>query len=152
MQTSADRETTVATVWPTIGATRCGRCVGRLAGLQPPGDRLRLVGKAMAVGTIPVSLAVFFWQLLPFVARRYRMTDRRIVIQKGLSAVEERSIGLDQFDAVDVEFLPGQEWLRTGEIVFRRAGQEVFRLSGVPCPEPFRRLCQEVQSALAAGH
>jgi hypothetical protein len=120
-----------------------------MAGLQPRGDRLRLVGKAMAAATIPLSLAVFFWQLLPFVARRYRVTDRRIVVQKGLGAVEERSLRLDQFDTVEVQILPGQEWLRTGELVFGRAGQEVFRLQGVPSPEPFRRMCQEVQSALA---
>jgi hypothetical protein len=33
-----------------------------------------------------------------------------------------------------VELLPGQEWLRAGELIFRRHGNEVFRLSGVSRP------------------
>ena len=148
MEQPENRETTVTVVWPTIGATSAGRLVGRLAGLRIPGDPLRIAGKLMAVATIPVSLVVFFWQLMPFIARRYRVTNRRIIIQKGLRAVDERSLGLDRFDTVGVDALPGQQWLRAGDVVFRRDGQEVFRLPGVPSPESFRVLCRDVQRAL----
>lgn len=149
MITNGEREQTVAVVWPTIGATPMGRWVGRLAGARLPADRLRLVGKVMAAATIPVSLAVYFWQLMPFVARRYRVTDRRVVIEKGLSAVSGDAVELAQFDAVEVQRLPGQEWLRTGDVVFRCGEREVLRLAGVPNPEAFRAMCRDVQSALA---
>jgi hypothetical protein len=149
MATLDQHETTVTVVWPTIGATRLGRIVGTLAGLRLPGDPLHVIGRTMAAASIPLSLCVFFWQVLPFVARRYRVTDRRIVIQRGLSCVDERAVGLREFDAVEVDVLPGQSWLRAGDVVFRNAGQEVLRLAGVPSPEAFRVLCRDVQQALA---
>jgi len=77
-------ESTILTFWPTIGATTAGRWVGRLAGFAPFWDPLRLVGKLLAAATIPVSLVVYFWQLMPFVTRRYRLTNARVVIEKGL--------------------------------------------------------------------
>ena len=55
---------------------------------------------------------------------------------------------LDGFDAIDIELLPGQDWLHAGELVFRRDGSEVFRLSGVSRPEVFRQVCLKARRAL----
>ena len=144
------REATVAVVWPTIGATRLGRLVGSLAGLRPRWDRYLIFGKLAAAATIPLSLAVFAWQLLPFVCRRYRLSSQRVIVERGLTAIEERSIGLDEFDAINVVVLPGQTWLHCGELVFSSGGSERFRLSGASRPDVFRATCQEAQFALLA--
>jgi hypothetical protein len=141
-------ETTLTTRWPTIAATPAGRLVGRLCGMSFGWSRVFTLGTFWAVATIPISFTVFAWQLMPFVCRRYRLTNRRVIIQKGLSAVEGPSIGLDEFDAIDAEILPGQEWLRAGELIFRRQGREVFRLPGVSRPEPFRHACLEARTAM----
>lgn len=141
-------ERTVTTVWPTIGAYALGRWVGRLAGCSPPGDRFRVVGRALAYATIPVSLAVYAWQLMPFVARCCRLTSERIVVLAGLQRREERSVAFDAFDAIDIEVLPGQAWLHAGDLVFRRQGQEVFRLAGVSRPDVFRANCWKAQTAV----
>ena len=61
---SVASETTVMTIWPTIGATAPGRWVGRLSGLRL-GWGFFTLGKLLALATIPLSLAVFCWQLLP---------------------------------------------------------------------------------------
>ncbi len=143
-------EITAMTIWPTIGATEPGRVVGRLAAIRAGWPRFLTVGMLLAVATIPLSLGVFVWQLLPFVYRRYRITDRRIVVDKGLGLSEERSVGLDEFDEIEIVVLPGQEWLRSGELVFRRAGQEVFRLPGVSRPVPLREVCLKARTALVA--
>jgi hypothetical protein len=142
------RETAVMTIWPTIGATVPGRWVGRLAGIKLGIGRFFTLGKLMAVATIPVSLAVFCWQLMPVVCRRYRLTSRRIAVQRGLQPADERAIGLDEFDAIAVQVLPGQDWLHAGEVIFQRGGAEVFRLSGVSRPEVFRQVCLKAQTAL----
>jgi hypothetical protein len=144
------QEATVAVVWPTIGATAAGRLVGRVAGVRPAWDRFLIVGKLAAAATIPISLAAFVWQLLPYVCRRYRLTNRRIVVQKGLSPVEERQIGLDAFDTIEISLQPGQEWLRSGDLVFQRGGSEVFRLEGVSRPDVFRAACLKVRAAMLA--
>ncbi|MBN2024896.1 MAG: PH domain-containing protein [Pirellulales bacterium] len=141
-------ETTIAVRWPTIAATSAGRWVGRLAAWPLGVGRVFTLGTLAATLTIPVSLAIFCWQLMPYVCRRYRLTDRRIIVEKGLSAVEGESIGLDAFDAIDVDVLPGQAWLRAGDLVFRRGSAEVFRLAGVPHPAPFRHACLAAQQSL----
>ena len=135
------------TVWPTIGATTAGRLVGRLSAI-PIGIAPFTVGTIMAAATIPISITVFFLQLAPVLCRRYTLTTRRVVIQNGLSAVDGRSVGLDGFDTIEVQILPGQQWLHAGELRFLRGGKEVFRLAGVSRPEVFRQSCLNAQHAL----
>ena len=141
-------EVTCKVVWPTIGATRAGRLVGRWAAVEVGWGKFFTLGKLLAVATIPISVAAFGWQLMPFVCRRYALSNRRIIIRKGLMPVDERWIGLDEFDTVEVQVLPGQQWLHAGELIFKRAGNEVLRLSGVSRPEVFQHVCQTAQAAL----
>jgi hypothetical protein len=134
-------------VWPTIGATRAGRLVGQLAAI-PWGIAPFTLGNLFALLTIPLSVAVFGWQLMPYVCRRYALTNRRIIIRQGLRPRDVRWIGLDEFDRIDVDVLPGQQWLRAGDLVFRSGGNEVFRLPGIPRPAIFRQVCQTQRDAL----
>ena len=142
-------EAPLITAWPTLGAHPLGRWVGQLCSAKG-GFGPFTIGNFFALATIPVSLAVFFWQLLPFLCRRYAVTTRRIIIRRGLSAVEDKWINLDEFDQVAIEVLPGQAWLRSGDISFRRDGAELMRLSGVSRPEVFRHACLKAQTALVS--
>lgn len=142
-------EVPVMTVWPSISAWSPGRLVGKLAGIQA-GIGWLTFGQLFALVTIPISLAVYAWRILPFVARRYTLTSRRIVVQRGLKPRDERSVGLEEFDAIDIEVLDGQQWLRAGDLVFRRQGEEVFRLPGVSRPQPFREVCLKTRLALVS--
>jgi hypothetical protein len=143
-------EVTCKVVWPTIGALPAGRLVGRLAAVRVGVGEFFTLGKLLALATIPLSMAVFGWQLMPYVCRRYALTNRRIIIRKGLLPIDEKWIGLEEFDAVDVEVLPGQEWLHAGEIIFKRSGNEVMRLTGVSRPEVFRQVCATSRNALVS--
>jgi len=143
-------ETATMTVWPTIAATAPGRLVGRWSALEIGPGKFFTLGKLLALVSIPVSLAVFVWQLLPYFCRRYALTNRRIIVRKGLMPVDEHWIGLDEFDTVDIEVLPGQRWLHAGELVFKRGDREMLRLSGVSRPEVFRHVCQTAQNALVS--
>jgi hypothetical protein len=141
-------EVTCKVVWPTIGATAAGRLVGRLADVRIGVGRFFTLGKLLALATIPISVAVFAWQLMPYVCRRYALTNRRIIIRKGLMPVDERWIDLDEFETIDLEILPGQHWLHAGNLIFRHGGQEVLHLAGVSRPEIFRHVCQSARDAL----
>jgi hypothetical protein len=134
------------TVWPGIGSMPLGRWVGRLAGNRV-GLGFFTLGKLLALATIPISLAVYLWRLMPWACRRYTLTGRRLIIKLGLTAKDGPSIGLDEFDAITVTLLPGQEWLHSGELLFQSGGKEVFRLSGVSRPEAFRQVCLKARSA-----
>ena len=89
------------------------------------------------------GLGKFFQSVLPaaLVIRRYTLTNRRVVVQRGLRAIDESWVELDRFDTVEVEVEAGQEWYNAGNLVFRRGPIETFRLDGVPRPETFRHTC-----------
>jgi len=145
-------EVTCKVVWPTIGATCAGRWVGRLAAVRLGIGEFFTLGKLLALATIPVSLTVFFWQLMPYFCRRYALTNRRIIIRKGLSAVDAQWIGLDEFDAIEIEVLPGQAWLHSGDLIFRRGNLEVLRLASVARPEVVRQVFLTAQNAHVSVH
>lgn len=142
-------EAEIMTVWPTIAATAPGRLIGRLCGLKAGFGSFFTLGKLMALLCIPPAMGLFFAGLMPGVCRRYRLTNRRVIVAKGLSAVEERWVSLDDFDSIDVQVLPGQEWYPAGELIFRKGSVETFRLSGVSRPETFKQTCLKAQMSHA---
>ena len=138
------KEVTIMTVFPTMGDTGLGRLIGRLCGNRI-GFGFFTLGKLFALALIPVALGLFFARLAPGVLTRYRLTNRRVIVEKGLTAVAERWVDLDRFDAIDIEVLPGQEWFPAGDLIFRQGVIETFRLAGVSRPDTFRHTCLSAQ-------
>ena len=141
---STQSEVTVMTVWPTIAAIAPGRVLGRLCGIRAGIGPVFTLGNLFALMSIPVAIPLFFGGLMPGVARRYRLTNRRVLIEKlNFSGryVEERGVSLERFDAIDVVIQPGQEWYPAGNLIFRLGNVETFRLDGVSRPETFRQTC-----------
>jgi hypothetical protein len=140
-------EVTVMTVWPTIAATSLGCTMGRAFMISVGLGNVLTLGNIAALLSIPVAIPLFFFVLL--LMGRYRLTNRRVIIEKGPKGVEERSISLDDFDAIDVVVLPGQEWYPAGELIFRKGNIESLRLHGVSRPETFRQTCLKAQRSYA---
>lgn len=151
------REATIMTVWPSLGAFGVGRWWGRRfensIGLTLFGIPLTL-GRLIALLSIPFILPPYFLTLLPFspLCRRYRLTNRRVLVERPYSGEELQSVSLDRFDEVTVEVLPGQQWYPAGDLVFRRGDVETFRLAGVPHPEAFRRTCAKAHQSFVGVH
>ena len=144
-------ETTVMTVWPSVAAMRLmgfpvGRMIGRLLSIKT-GFYIFTLGNLFALLVIPVALLLYFKRIGPFVATRYRVTNKRIIVERGLTGVEEKSVDFDRFDTIDVEVNPGDEWYKAGDLVFRRGAVERFRLEGVSRPESFRQVCLKSRQA-----
>lgn len=152
---ATETEVTIMTVWPSLGATGYGRlwgrCFGNKLGVTLFGVPITL-GRLLALASIPFVLPVYFHMLiprLPFIVfgfsnsacRRYRLTNRRVIVEHGFGDGEQQSVSLDRFDSIEVEVLPGQEWYPAGDLVFRSGQTETLRLTGVPHPEPFRQTC-----------
>ena len=155
-----EKEVTVMTVWPSIAATAYGRWWGRRfannLGITLFGLPIT-VGRILALVSIPLILPVYFHMLLPRLplvifgfpnpsCRRYRLTNRRVVVEQAFGGGEQQSVSLDRFDSVEIDVLPGQQWYPAGDIVFRSGQIETFRLSGVPHPEAFSRTCLKARS------
>ncbi len=167
-----EKEVTVMTVWPSLAATAYGRWWGRRfannVGITLFGVPIT-IGRVLALLSIPAILPVYFHMIipkLPFVVfgisnsacRRYRLTNRRVIVEQAFGGGEQQSVSLDRFDSIDIEVEPGQEWYPAGNLIFRLGDVETFRLVGVPHPKPFQQTCLKanagfvgVQQARAIG-
>jgi hypothetical protein len=135
------RETTVMTVWPSVARFTLGRALGQGFAIRWPDVYFFRLGNLLALLSIPIALVLFFIRIAPGVGTRYRLTNRRIVVERGLQGVEEKSVDLDRFDSIAIDILPGQEWYHAGDLVFRLGNVETFRLEGVSRPAAFRETC-----------
>ena len=80
-----EREVTVMTVFPTLGAFR--RPLDWSFVRHQAGFGFFTLGKLFALLLIPVAIGLFASMLLPFTIRRYSSTNRRLMVQKGLQSV-----------------------------------------------------------------
>jgi hypothetical protein len=152
-------EVTTMLVWPSNAAYPSGRMLGGLYSIEWPDVSVLRLGNFLALASIPYALFLYFYKLLPFLGRHYVLTNRRVSeVRKELSLPEGKrvpslvesvtgSVDLVDFDEIDIEVLPGQEWYKAGELVFRQGNVEKFRLSGVSRPESFRSQCMKASIA-----
>jgi hypothetical protein len=96
---------------------------------------------------MPLGLMLYLSMRLPWAIRRYRLTNRRVLIERGINPRVEQYVDLDRFDAIDLVVNPGQEWYASGDLVFRRGPIETLRLPGVSRPESFRQTCLKVRQS-----
>jgi hypothetical protein len=153
-------EVTVMVVWPSVSATRPGRLLGRLYAIRWPNAYIFRLGNLLAVLSIPLAVALYFFRLVPSVfglpvhGRFYKLTNRRVVelrneirlrwqfpFLKFTYGAETKSVELDRFDTIEIVRQPGQHWFHAGDLVFKLGQVETFRLAGVSRPEAFRSTC-----------
>ena len=144
MSSFEPKEVSIATVWPSVAASNLGplpvgRWLGQLYAMQA-GVSIFNLGNLSLLLSIPLALVLYFLRLLPYAATRYRLTNCRVVVERGLMPQEERSVELERFNAIDIVVLPGYEWYYAGDLVFRLNQVETFRISGVTRPEAFRTI------------
>jgi len=167
-----EKEVTVMTVWPSLGALAFGRWWGRRfannVGITLLGVPIT-VGRILALLSIPAILPVYFLMVLPRIpfvvfgvknpfCRRYRLTNRRVIVEQAFGGGELQSVSLDRFDSVYLQVEAGQQWYPAGNLIFKLGDVETFRLVGVPHPRAFQQTCIKtsagfigVQQARAAG-
>lgn len=134
------------TVYPSVASTTLGQTLGRLYRIRS-GFGPVSIGRMSLLATIPLGLMLYLSLRLPWAIRRYRLTNRRVCIERGVNPQVEQYVDLDRFDAIDVVVAPGQEWYAAGDLIFRRGQIETLRLPGVSRPESFRQTCLKVRQS-----
>jgi hypothetical protein len=123
------REALIRETWPSLTASSSALC----------GLASRLIRS--------VFLAPLGWMLLapllgkkfsPFLARRYTLTNRRLMIQHGLRPTPGKWVSLADIDDVRLEPNSLDNFYRCGNLEVISKGQVVLRLPGVPEAEGFR--------------
>ena len=147
---SSISERTVMVVWPSNAAYSIGRLLGQGYAIRGPfpGNKIFWPGNLIVLASIPIALVLYFARLAPFgIGIRYRLTNRRVIVERGMKYVESKSVALDAFDSVSIEVLPGQAWYQAGDLIFRRGDTVVFRLEGISRPEAFRQTLMKSHKA-----
>jgi hypothetical protein len=143
------KEVMVMTVWPSVAMYGLGRALGRGFAIKWPDVYIFRLGNLLALLSIPIALKLYFFRVLPFFGTRYMLTNRRVVVLRGIVGKEEKFVDLDRFDTIEIVVQPGQEWYHAGDLVFKQGAVETFRLEGVSRPETFRATCLKSQMAHA---
>src|SRR5687768_3682923 len=131
------RESTIMSAWPTIALFSAGRWLGSGSAWTWPDIYIFRLGNLIALVSIPAALLLYAMRI--FIC--YRLTNRRIVVERGMSWQEAKSVDLDRFDTIEIVVQPGQAWYDAGDLVFRQGNVETFRLEGVSRPDAFRETC-----------
>ena len=141
------KEATVMTVWPSVAKYWLGRQLGQAFAIRWPDIYIFRLGNLIALLSIPIALKLYFFRVLPYVGTRYTLTNRRVVVYRGIVGVEEKSVDLDRFDSVDIVVQPGQAWYDAGDLVFKKGNVETFRLDGVSRPASYRATILKARQA-----
>jgi hypothetical protein len=146
---STETETTIMIVWPSVARYWLGRWFGGWYE-NKAGFFVVTVGNILALILIPVSIVLYFLKVLPWIATRYRLTNRRLIVERGIMPVADRFVDLDRFDAIDIVVRPGQRWYKAGDLVFRKGNVETFRIDGVSRPEAFKNVVWKAHQSYVA--
>ena len=132
------REALIREAWPTVS--------GINAGLAALAKKLMQTYLLAPVGFL-LLLPLFLLKFAPFLCRRYTLTNRRIMIQRGLKPTPTHQVALVDID--EVRFDPNEvdAFYVSGTLTIVSKGQVVLTLPGVPEPEGFRQTIVSARNA-----
>src|SRR5262249_27393715 len=91
----------------------------------------------------------YFKKVMPGTAKRYTLTNRRLMVRTGWKEKPAHEIALADIDDVRLEEGSYSHFYRSGTLQIISKGQVALRLRGVPEPESFRRAILNARIAWA---
>jgi hypothetical protein len=85
-----------------------------------------------------LMLPFYFLKILPGMARRYTLTNRRVMIRRGLKPVASGEVNLGDIDDVRVVTDGNSKFFRAANLEIVSGGKVVLTLPGCPEAEAFR--------------
>ncbi len=137
----ATAEARIREVWPSVA---------RFAGIASLGRLLTRTIVLAPLAWLVMSL-VYFGKVLPLVATRYRLTNRRVLIRRGWAGKPSHEVALADIDEVRVVTDGNSDFFRAGNIEVISKGNVVLTLTGIPEPESFRHAIINARNAWVPG-
>ena len=138
----ATREATIREVRPSVHAYAA---VSALAQKLMQSYILGPLGWLLLAPLFPLKFA-------PFLCMRYTLTNRRLMIRRGLARPRPvQEIALDAIDEVRLDPASYSPFYRSGTLEILSKGQVALRLPGVPDPEVFRHAIVNASTAWTPG-
>ena len=94
---------------------------------------------------------LFLCKFLPFLCKRYTLTNRALKIQRGLRPYPSQTLPLEHIDAVQVDGASYNTFYRSASVEILTGQVVVMRLTGVPAPESFRHAVMNATMAWVPG-
>ena len=136
-----DRGTRIREIWPSVKrvpfVANLGKLLNNTIVLAPLGWL--------------VMAGVYFSKVLPFVAVRYRLTDKRIMILRGWKGSISRQVPLAEIDDVQLDPASIDQFFRSADLKIMHGGNAVMTLVAVPDAESFRHAVLDARNAWAPG-
>jgi hypothetical protein len=134
-------ETTIRVVWPSVATSPAVAGLGRW-----------MMRTIILAPLAWLMLAPFYFKkILPFLARRYALTNSRLMVQKGWKRQPFQAIALEDIDEVHLKPDSYNSFYRTGTLEIICRGHLVLTLPGVPNPESFRHAIVNAYKAWVPG-
>jgi hypothetical protein len=135
-------EALIREAWPTVLEASSG--VAHLA------QRLIKTVVLAPLGWL-LLLPLFGKRLLPFVSKRYTLTNRRLMIQRGLRPAPAQEVALSDIDEVRLVPDSFDRFYLSATLEVVSKGQVALTLPGVPEPEGFRHAVVNAVKAWVPG-
>src|SRR5712692_2131073 len=136
-----DRGTRIREIWPSVkrvpAVANLGKLLNNTIVLAPLGWL--------------VMAGVYFGKVLPFVAVRYRLTDKRIMILRGWKGSIRQQVPLAEIDDVQLDPTSIDQFFRSADLKIMHGGNAVMTLVAVPDAESFRHMILDARNAWAPG-
>jgi hypothetical protein len=124
--------------------------VGISAGAASLGKRLMQSVVLLPLGWLLIA-PVFLLKFAPFLCRRYTLTNRRLMIQRGWRPKLVHEVALADIDDVRLDQSKIDSFYLSGTLEIISKGQVVLTLPGVPEPEGFRQAILNTVKAWVPG-
>jgi hypothetical protein len=85
-----------------------------------------------------LMLPVYFLKILPFFARRYTLTNRRVMLRRGMKPVAAGEVPLSEIDEVRVVTDANSKFFRAATLEIVSGGKVMLTLPGCPEADAFR--------------
>jgi hypothetical protein len=122
------KEAIIRMAWPSVAAMPLIATLGRKA----------ILSFVFAPLGWFLMLPFYFLKVLPFVAKRYTLTNRRLMIQRGLKPKASEEVPLAEIDEVIIHRDANSIFFRAGDLDIVHKGKVRMKLRGVPEPDAFR--------------
>lgn len=148
-------EAVIREVWPSVAAfpavAGLGRTLTQLAARLANTIILLPLAVLIALPAWLLMAPFYFLKVLPFLATRYAVTNRRVLIWRGLNPSAGKAVALSAIDEVRVQRDANSEFFRAGTLEIISGGQVALSLPGVPEPDSFRHTILNACRAWAPG-
>jgi hypothetical protein len=98
-----------------------------------------------------VMAGAYFGKVMPFLARRYTLTNRRLMIRRGWKGIVAKEIPLAKIDDVRLIADANTNFFRAATLEILSGDQVALTLLGVPDPESFRQTILNTRNAWVPG-